>query len=228
MGIINRWRERLTAARAALLPSSLLDPERMAFSAEIPGAGGQPLWKIDVQVMTAPQGDGERTRLRAHLQTNFASALRPALTAAARNERPAIRSDSNALTRSERVGQLAQRAATRALQIPLLRALAEPLLQHDFNTWIELQASSASLDQGARDLMPAREQLARMGIQPRAPESGDGPIADSWAGQAGGAFAQVSLLQLDKRHLPPRLARSLGDKPFQLAAAIVNVVEQKT
>ena len=222
MGILSRLRDRLAFAGAALRPADSVDAERTAFSVAIPGAAGAPLWKMDVQVLTEPHGDGEKLRLRAHVQTNFASALRPALTA--RDENKAIASDSHALTRSERVGQLAQRAAARAMQNRLVRFLAEPLLELDFNTWIEVQASTASLDRGARDLVPAQEQLARLGIRPR---SGDGPIAESWAGEAPGGFAQVSLLQMDKRHLPPRLAEMLGQKPFQLAAAIVNVVEEK-
>jgi hypothetical protein len=224
MSILKRLRERLANTRAALRPAAGVDPERMAFSAEIPGAAGAPLWKLNIQLVTEPHGNGEKLRLRAHVQTNLASALRPALSKPSQGERPAIGSDSHRLTRSERAGQLAQRVANRALQLPLLRVLAEPLLHLDFNTWIELQASTASLDKGAQDLLPAQEQLARLGIRPK---GGDGPIAESWAGEAPGGFAQVSLLQMDKRHLPPQLAQMLGAKPFQLAAAIVNVVEEK-
>jgi hypothetical protein len=220
MGILSRLRDRLASAGAA--GPDGVDAERTAFSVAIPGAAGAPLWKMDVQVLTEPHGDGEKMRVRAHVQTNFASVLRPAL--AAREDQKAIASDSHALTRSERIGQLAQRAAARAMQNRLVRFLAEPLLELDFNTWIEVQASTASLDRGARDLVPAQEQLARLGIKPR---SDEGSMVESWAGEAPGGFAQVSLLQMDKRHLPPRLAQMLGQTPFQLAAAIVNVVEEK-
>lgn len=225
MSILKRLRERLDSARAALRDPADPTTDRLALSAEIPGAAGAPLWKIDLQLLTQPHGDGEKLRVRAHVQTNFGSALRPALgTGAGPDEPRAIAPEQRALTRSQRVGRLAQRLAARALRTPVLGAIVEPLLRHDFNTWIEVQASTASLDKGARDLVPAQEQLARLGIQPR---KGDGPLAESWAGQARGGFAQVSLLQLDKRHLPPRLAEKLGDRPFSLAAAIVNVVEEK-
>lgn len=224
MSILKRLRERLGVSPAQ--PRDPNDPstDRVGLSAEIPGADGAPLWKIDVQVLTEPHGDGEKTRIRAHIQSNFASALRPAIGRRKRADHRAIGSASRALTPAQRVGALAQRAAARALATPVLRAIAEPLLRHDFNTWVEVQASTASLDKGAQDLVPAQEQLARLGIQPK---RGDGPIAESWAGEAPGGFAQVSLLQIDKKHLPPRLAKSLGGKPFSMAAAIVNVVEEK-
>lgn len=224
MSILKRLRERLGATASD--PSDPADPstDRVGLSAEIPGTDGAPLWKLDVQVVTEPHGDGEKMRIRAHVQTNFASALRPAIGRKKRHDKRAIGSGSRALTRAQRVGVLMQRTAERALATPVLRAIAEPLLRHDFNTWIEVQASTASLDKGAQDLVPAQEQLARLGIKPK---KGDGPIAESWAGEAPGGFAQVSLLQLDKKHLPPRLAKSLGGKPFSMAAAIVNVVEEK-
>ena len=38
---------------------------------------------------------------------------------------------------------------------------------------------------------------------------------------------QVSVVQVDKKHLPQRLVEMLGDTPFHLAAAIVNTVEEK-
>lgn len=221
MSILKRLRERLGATSADLRDPDDPGTDRIALSAEIPGNDGAPLWKIDVQVLTEPHGDGDKMRIRAHVQTNFASALRPSIGKKHDDER-AIGSGSRALTRAERVGALAQRAAARALRTPVIRAFAEPLLRHDFNTWIEVQASTASLDKGARDLVPAQDQLARLGIRPK----NEGPI-ETWAGEAPGGFAQVSLLQLDKQHLPPRLAKSLGGKPFSMAAAIVNVVEEK-
>jgi hypothetical protein len=228
MSILSRLRERLSSATRAIRDATR-DPndpsvDRLRLSAEIPGADQSPLWKIDVQILTEPHGDGEKVRVRAHVQTNFGSALKPALGRQARDETRSIGNGGRALTRAQRVGALAQKAATRALDTPVLRAVVAPLLRHDFNTWVEVQASTASLDRGARDLVPAQDQLARLGIQPK---GGDGPIAESWAGEAPGGFAQVSLLQMDKRHLPPRLAQSLGEKPFSMAAAIVNVVEEK-
>ena len=223
MSILKRLRERLGASHPESRDPSDPGTDRVGLSAEIPGNDGAPLWKIDVQVLTEPHGDGEKMRIRAHVQTNFGSALRPAI-GKEQDDARAIGSGSRALTRAERVGALVQRTAARALRTPILRVIAEPLLRHDFNTWIEVQASSASLDRGAQDLVPAQEQLARLGIKPK---GGDGPIAESWAGEAPGGFAQVSLLQVDKKHLPPRLAKRLGGKPFSMAAAIVNVVEEK-
>lgn len=223
MGIISQIRRGVAAVRqlrGTPLPEG--EPELAAFSAAIPvGPDGAPLWQIDVQVTTEPHADGEKLRVRARIQTNFASALRPALGAPSQ----AAHSDSRALTFAERTGSLVQRTANRVLALPAIRAFAEPLLSNDFNTWIEIQASTASLDGGAGELLPQSDKLAALGIQPK--RAGDQPVAETWSGQAADGFAQVSLLQIDKRHLPPGLAQRLGDKPFQLAAAIVNTAQQK-
>ncbi|WP_028081666.1 hypothetical protein [Solimonas soli] len=221
-------RRRKDAAPAVETPT-----ENFAFAAEIPirtGPAGEkePLWKLQVQMVSEPQADGERLRLRAHLQTNLASALRPALEAARVGQISALpRPDSEprALRLAERAGHAAQTVAQRALRIPLVRRLAEPLLQIDFNTWIEIQTSTASLDAGSHSLLPQAERLKTLGIHPK--RAGDQPLTESWAGEAPDGFAQVSVLQIDKRHLPPRLLRLLGDQPFGLAATIVNTAQQK-
>jgi hypothetical protein len=197
--------------------------ERYALAAEIPGLRpGKPLWRLNLELLSEPQGEGERLRLRAHWQANFASALAPALGA----EAPLNAGPSGERLPVQRVGQwLRQR-----LDNPLVRRIAEPLLRHDFNSWLELRASTADLAGGASALLPETDRLKALGIEPKLSDSTrDAPLAQTWAGSAQGprpGFAQVSLLQLDKRHLPPGLAALLGRKPFQLAAAVVNVVEE--
>jgi hypothetical protein len=205
------------------------DGERYTLSAEIPGfTPGKPLWRINLEVHSEPQGDGERLRLRAHWQANFASALGPALKAPAEAEPLGHAAPGEAGNRLpvQRVGQWLRRR----LDNPLLRALAEPLLRHDFNSWVELRASTADLAGGAGALLPETDRLKALGIEPKISDpKHDAPLTQSWAGSAMGTrpgFAQVSLLQMDKRHLPPALAAMLGSKPFQLAAAVINVVEE--
>jgi hypothetical protein len=202
------------------------DGERYTLAAEIPGLKpGKPLLRINIEMHSEPQGDGERLRLRAHWQANFASALAPALAAPSQPADAAAASSGVKLP-AERVGQwLRQR-----LDNPLLRAVAEPLLRHDFNSWVELRASTADLAGGAGALLPETDQLKALGIEPKLSDpKHDAPLAQSWAGASNGpkpGFAQVSLLQMDKRHLPPALARLLGARPFQLAAAVINVAEE--
>lgn len=219
MGIINRIRNTLESlGLGAALPAPT-GPEEMSFSAEIPMVeGGAPLWRFNMQIVSEPQVDGERLRLRAHFQTNFASVLKPALNAP---KAPLDASGSTALTLAERTGALAQRVLTN----PMVQRIAAPLLKHDFNTWIEMQTSTASLDDGAHALLPQSDKLTALGIAPsRKP---DGPVAESWSGQSNNGFAQVSILQMDKRHLPPQVVSLLQGKPFHMTATIVNTVEEK-
>lgn len=208
------------------------DSETMSFAAEIPlgAASAAPLWKIQLQMHSEPQADGERVRLRAHLQTNLGSVLRPALQAPSAGTQAALGHEgdkpaSTGLRLAQRTGEAVQQLARRALEVPLLRRLAEPILQLDFNTWIEIQASTASLDAGTRSLLPQQERLAALGIHPR--PIGELPHAETWAGEAPDGLAQVSVLQLDRRHLPEQLLKMLGDKPFGLAATVVNTVQKK-
>ncbi|MBL6751739.1 MAG: hypothetical protein ISP90_14525 [Nevskia sp.] len=187
--------------------------EGYSLAAEIPGASGKPLWSLKLELAATPQGAGEHLRLRAHLQANFAS-TRAALAGA----RQAARDGSGVP-----VPRTAQ-WLLRALERPLLRQVAAPLLQHDLNSWLELRASTADLAAGSRALLPEAERLKGLGID----TGGEGPLAQTWEGGAGGTqpgFAQVSLLRFDKRHLPARLAALLGERPFQLAAAVVNVID---
>lgn len=222
MGLLYRLRNRLESIGLLARPVDLTGPEQLSFSAEVPLAGGSaPLWKVNVQIVSEPQVDGERLRVRAHFQTNFASVLKPALAAAAKPALTAPVSSSTALTLAERTGALAQRA----LSNPLVQRLAEPLLKHDFNTWVEMQTSTASLNDGAHALLPQSDKLTAMGITPS--RRADAPVVESWSGQAGNGFAQVSMLQLDKRHLPEQLVGLLQGKPFHMTATVINTVEEK-
>lgn len=221
---------RLRAAGSNGEVASKAGGERYTLSAEIPGLRpGKPLWRINVEMHSEPQGDGERLHLRAHWQANFASALGPALGVDA--EPPPVAEagpgPSTETLPAQRVGQWLKRR----LDNPLLRAIAEPLLRHDFNSWIELRASTADLADGAGALLPETDRLKALGIEPKLSDArNDAPMTQSWAGSAMGprpGFAQVSLLQIDKRHLPPALAALLGARPFQMAAAVINVAEEE-
>ncbi len=201
--------------------------ERLSFAAELPIGQPQPLWRLQLQVLTEPQADGERMRLRAHLQTNFASALRPALAATPADARPAPgrAPAARSLRLAQRAGGLVQHVAARALAVPGVRTVAEPLLRLDLNTWVEIHASTASLARGSHQLLPQAERLAALGIVPT--PASERPAAESWSGEVADGFVQVSVLQLDKRHLPARLQRTLAARAFSLAAAIVNTAQQK-
>ncbi|MBV8062035.1 MAG: hypothetical protein JOY51_00490, partial [Nevskia sp.] len=79
--ILSRLRDRGTASTAE---GGADGEERYTRAAEIPGLRpGKPLLRLNIEMHAQPQGDGERLRLRAHWQANFASALAPALAAPA-------------------------------------------------------------------------------------------------------------------------------------------------
>jgi hypothetical protein len=226
MGMLKRWRDRIDRRLAA--PAPLEDgtlPERFGFSAAIPAGSFGSLCKVDLQLLREPQQDGERLHFRAHIQTNFASVLRPALMQAAGADVPVSeQSDSRAIEPASRTARIANASLQRVLATRLVQRVAAPLLTHDFNTWMEIQASTEPLNDGAHSLVPQQEKLAAMGMQP---SRGVGPQAQNWASQTPNGYAQLSLLQVDKSHLPPELAKRFGKQPFQVAAAIVNTVERK-
>jgi hypothetical protein len=196
--------------------------ERIAFRAQLPGADSEhPLWQFSVEVVEKAEGDGERLRLRAHIRTTLGEAH---ASLSARQGQLAGEGGGTMLALARGLSRM----VSRGLELPLVRQLAAPLLQHDLNTWLEVQISTAALDGGSRALLPAPEQLARLGIVPRSDDSA--PMLESWAGSTGGTrsgAAHVSLLRLAKEQLPAPLAALLGARPFQFAAAVVNVVEER-
>lgn len=200
MGILSRARERGEAFVARRLQG-----EAVALEASIPGSGGA-LCEFRFEAAAEPESDGERLRLRAHFKLSLRRPLAPRGRLAGRAALPA------------RIGRWIERR----LESKLTQVLAAPVLDRDINTWVEVRASSASLDDGSRALVP--EKLAALGIEPDARK----PL-QTWAGGLAGArpgYAMLTLLQLDKERLPPALQEALGDKPFQLTATLVNVVEE--
>lgn len=204
--------------------------EQHAFTAEIPGASAdRPAWRLRIEMVTEAQGEGERVRIRAHLHSRLGEILASLPTAgtgrAALGHETPPAGEAPASTALAPAYRLAARGLRLALAVPALRRLAEPVLRHEVDSWIELRATTADLAGGAAALLPEVEQLKALGIEP---PPGDGALAQSWAGPAGAGtgFAQVSLLRFDRRHLPAALKALLGDRPFSLAAAVVNVVDR--
>jgi hypothetical protein len=221
MSILDRLRARLDTLAAASIAG--VGDDRLAFSAELPAGAFGALFKLNVQIHSEPQGDGERLRMRAHLQTNFASVLKPMLASPA--PPPKSRKGSGrALAPIDRAQQLASRSVRRAFANPVVKRFAEPLLRNDINTWIDLTASTASLDEGAHALVPKSEKLDALGIRPTRKE---GSHAETWSGSTASGSAQVSMLQVNKDSLPKSVKKRLGPQPFNLAAVIVNTVDEK-
>lgn len=228
MSILERLRARLDAVAAAGLPLLAGADDRMSFSAELPAGQFGSLLKLDISVQNEAHGDGERVRVRAHVQTNFASVLRPMLAAppasTRRKSSGGARSESRALQPAGRVGAVATRGLRRVLANSVVRRLTEPLLKNDINTWIDITASTASLDRGAQDLIPQNDKLDALGIRPTAH---DGAHVENWSGSTASGVAQVSMLQIGKKDLPESLKRRLGAQPFNLAAVVVSTIEEK-
>lgn len=221
MGMLSRLRERLDAT---FENRGGAESERFAFSAELPAGTRGPICRVNVQVLVEPQQDGDRVRVRAHLQSNLASVLRPALRAEPEAE-PAVSSSRSLVQASgQRMSRIAGNGLQRVLASRVVSRITEPLLRRDFNTWVEVQASTEPLHDGAHSIVPQQDKLAALGIRP---SKGRSAVAESWSGHTPTGFAQLSLLQIDKKDLPPDLVRRMGPGPFQLAAAIVNTVERK-
>ncbi|TAM10749.1 MAG: hypothetical protein EPN72_09830 [Nevskiaceae bacterium] len=204
-------------------------PARSLFTAALPALNGTPLLSIEVGVETTPRSGGEETLWRLHLQSRLANAMQP-ITAD-----PAVAPPAELTTRPTtrlpvpRVATLVQRGLQRGLKSRLVRRLAAPLLEHDFETWIDIKASTAPLMRGVGALMPGyADKLRDLGVNV---SENDGSMAQTWSGMTHGkrpGLAQFTLLRLDKRHLPPALARLLGDQPFQAIATVAQVVEPRT
>jgi hypothetical protein len=200
MGILSRVRERGEAFVARRLQG-----EAVSLEATIPGSAG-PLCELRLEAEAEPEAQGERVRLRAHFRLRLRRPAAPRERLTGRQALPA------------RIGRWIERR----LESPLAQVLAAPVLDRDFNSWVEVRASSAALDEGSRALVPDR--LNVLGIEPQS-----GKPLQTWAGGLRGprpGFAMLTLLTLDKDTMPPQLRQALGEKPFQLTATVVNVVEE--
>lgn len=225
LAIIDRLRRGLGQGLDAIAGRAmdLAGRESFSLSAELPGLTAEaPLLRLKLEMLSEELGDGGRFRLRAHLQAHLASALTP--LPAADKARDAIAGPNTQSLPAAGVGRLLRLG----LKMPAIRRAAGPLIRHDINTWIDVRASTADLVDGARALLPESEQLRALGIDTAV--VGDRPLAQTWAGTTGGltpGYAQVSLVQIDKRHLPKAMSALLGNQPFQFVAAVVNVAEEK-
>ena len=233
-------------------PSPPAEPQRLRFSAQLPGGKAGPLWKLSVEALGTPDAGGERLRLRAHLETNLASVVRPALKslrerlaaaaettplpaiaaspaqASTASTLPALQAVNSALRPlgAQARGWLQRQVATRApAWVQRAEALVEPVLRHDLSTWLELEMSSAPLVAGAQALLPHANRLASLGITPQT--GPHAPPIQNWQGRIGDEIAQVSLLRLDARHLPEAVQKQLGGKPLHVAAALVNLARRR-
>jgi hypothetical protein len=197
-------------------PASAVAEGQRSWTAELPGPGDEPLLRLELEQDFRPEGDGERVHLRLRLQTRF-SQLQPALAA---RRAPTL----EALPGPE-AARPVRALARRALAAPLVQRLAAPLLRYDLNTLLDVQASTASLAQGSRALMPAPERLAAVGIQPDLSPSA--PPVQSWMAERPDGLLQVTLLRFDRDQLARRLRQRLADAPFAISAALIQTLERR-
>ncbi len=207
----------LRRRRPSAAPVSSAEGQR-SWVAELPGIGETPLLRLELEQDFRPEADGERMHLRLRLQTRF-SQLKPLLAPAGAARREALPSPQ------AEAGRPVRALAQRALNAPLVQRLAAPLLQYDLNTLLDIQASTASLAQGSRALMPAPERLAAVGIQPDLSPSA--PPVQSWMAERPDGLLQVTLLRFDREQLAQRLRARLADAPFAISAALIQTLERR-
>ena len=190
-------------------PANTDGPRELQLQGSLPGLGDQPFVHVDIKLVTDDTGHGETVRLQAHIETRF-EALTQALPSPLK---------AKTLPGMRKAGALVRKG----LAAPLVQRAVAPFRDVKLNSWIDMQASTAPRDQGPGELLP-QQQLARLGVTPVA----GGPPVQTWLSETGGVtpgLAQITTILLDKTQMPQRLKRMLGDRPFQLAATVVNVVE---
>lgn len=223
----------LGASRRALGPlARLLPDEAFRLQGEVPGLGERPAARISIEVRRERHLDGERVRVSAHLQANLSSVVRPALEAARqapllpRRPRGTGGGAARAIGRSTEQGVAtagpAQRLLQRAARQGWVQRSIEPLLDVDYNSWMHVDASTASLDRGADALLP---DVAALGVSPA--ELRAGSNIEVWSQGDALNQAELSIVRLDKHDLPGVLRQALGEEPFQLVATVASTRDHR-
>lgn len=210
--LLPRWRRRTDTGRADTVPARGTSTEHARLSATLPGVfGREPLLRIDVDVETRRDTDGETLRVTAQLDGHVHAPPAPALTP------PPVRGRSLKLAAQARVG----RAVERVARHPLVREGLTRAAGH-LRSQLVIEASTRPLAKGATALIPAG--LARIGFGATAADSSPYPVVEAWQGPASkrGGASHVGVVQISKRHLPPGVQRSLGERPFNLSAVIAH------
>lgn len=185
------------------------EPHSLSASLTVPNPfAGAPLCTLALSVTASERVEGEHVRLRAHLRSDLRlpRANAPALAAPDAGN-PLVRRGSRG----------ARKLLRRGLESRPVQALA-PLLERRINSWIDIQASTAPYDRGARALLP--ETLASLGISPDLPVNDGMPRIEIWQGplDAGrGGVAQIALLEMEEP--------GAGSEPLQISALIATTVE---
>jgi hypothetical protein len=195
-------------------------PREISLQARIPNPfGGEPLAQLRVHVSTERQAHGETLRLRAHLKTQLEVPAQPKPALAAPE---ASRSASRAL--APRAQRAAQSLVRRGLETGLARRLT-PYLERRFESWVDIQAATTPLDQGAQALVPDSMQVLGLGRSP-VMRLGDEGQVETWVGRCTGehpGMAQVTLLQFSEPRATKRKSRDR--KPLHLAASVATFYE---
>lgn len=213
-----RWRARKHAAKSHL-PSKGRETEHTHLRATVPGLfGSTPLLRIEVDVETRQDSDGETVRVTAqldghiHRPAGHALAAPDATAATGRGLRLAAQRSAHA-------------AVERVARVPAVRRALHRAAGH-VRSQLIVEASTRPLARGAQALIPAG--LAHVGFGRTDATTSEYPVVEAWegtAGEHGRGTSHVGVLQLAKRHLPPSLAEVLGDKPFHLTAVIAQQIE---
>jgi hypothetical protein len=198
-------------------------PRELSLSASIPNPfGGEPLAQLRMHLSSERQAHGESLRLRAHLKTQFEMP---------ETHRPALAAPGTSVASSRSLAPRAQRAAQTLVRRGLETGLAKrltPYLERRFESWVDIQASTTPLDQGAQALVPDSMQVLGLGRAPTMRLGDDGQI-ETWVGRCTGdhpGMAQVTLLQFSEPsgRTGKRRIRTTR-KPLNVAASLASFYE---
>lgn len=213
--LLPRWRRRSGASDRHSVPALGAGTEHTRLRATVPGLfGREPLLRIDVDVETRQDTDGETVRIVAQIDGHLPAPPAPALSA------PPSVPRSLRLAAQARV----ERAMERVAQNPAVRRGLERAAGH-LRSQLVIEASTRPLAKGATALIPSG--LARIGFGATRADDSPYPVIEAWQGPVSkrGGSSHVGVVQIAKRHLPPALVKSLGDKPFSLTAVIAHQLE---
>ena len=213
--LLPRWRRRTGDSSQENVPAQGAGTEHTRLRATLPGLfGREPLLRIDVDVETRRDTDGETVRIMAQVDGHLSAPPAPALSAPPSGPR------SLRLAAQARV----ERAVERVARHPTVRRQLERAAGH-LRSQLVIEASTRPLAKGATALIPAG--LSRIGFGATRADDSQYPVVEAWQGPVSrrGGASHVGVVQIAKRHLPPGLAKSLGDRPFNLTAVIAHQLE---